>query len=133
MVRYLSGEWLSALQRAVDERAPVPSGPTAEPDRDRLTVQQVVTGGPDGDVSYHVTVAEEEVRIEPGRSTEPTVTFTQSYATAAAVARGELSAQEAFMLGLIRVGGDLPELVQRHDTFARLDDVFASVRAETEY
>ena len=98
-----------------------------------LVVQQVVTGGPDGDVAYHVIVDDGRTSVRAGRADDPTITFTQDRATARAVSRGELSAQGAFMAGRIRVRGDLPALVAQQDALLRVDDVFASVRATTEY
>jgi putative sterol carrier protein len=98
-----------------------------------LVVQQVVTGGPDGDVAYHVIVDDGRTTVRAGRADDPTVTFTQDRDTARAVSRGELSAQGAFMAGRIRVRGDLPALVAQQDALLRVDDVFASVRETTEY
>jgi putative sterol carrier protein len=61
------------------------------------------------------------------------VTLTEDRSTAVAVARGERSAQEAFMDGEVRVGGDIGELLAAQAALARLGDVFASVRADTDF
>ena len=129
MPRYLSAEWLDAAQRALsaDDAVAKAAGDA------QLTVQQVVTGGPDGDVAYHVTVDHGTVRVTPGEAADPTVTFIQSWDTAAAIGRGEQSAQGAFMTGLIRVRGDLPKLVDYGDVFGGVDDVLADLRTQTTY
>lgn len=129
MPRYLSNEWLEAAQEALagdDVLATAADGV-------KLTVQQVVTGGPDGDVAYHVSVDHGAVRVTPGEAPDPTVTFIQSWDTAAAIGRGEQSAQGAFMTGLIRVRGDLPKLVDFGDVFGGVEDVLADLRAQTTY
>jgi putative sterol carrier protein len=126
---YLSPAWLSALQDAADASSTLP-GATAGM---HLVVQQVVTGGPDGDVAYHVIVDDGRTTVRAGRADDPTITFTQDRDTARAVSRGELSAQGAFMAGRIRIRGDLPALVAQQDALLRVDDIFASVRATTEY
>jgi putative sterol carrier protein len=126
---YLSPAWLTALQDAADS-SPTLRDATAGM---RLVVQQVVTGGPDGDVAYHVIVDDGRATVRAGQADDPTITFTQDRATAAAVSRGELSAQGAFMAGRIRVRGDLPALVAQQDALLRVDDVFASVRETTSY
>src|SRR5947207_4842274 len=118
---------MDAAQRAVDADAALA---TAAADV-RVTVQQMVTGGPDGDVAYHVDIDHGAVRVTAGEADEPTVTFIQSWDTAAAIARGELSAQGAFMTGLIRVRGDLPKLVEHGSVFGGVDDVLAELRAQT--
>jgi putative sterol carrier protein len=126
---YLSPAWLRALQDAADTSPTLP-GATAGM---HLVVQQVVTGGPDGDVAYHVIVDDGRTTVRAGRADDPTITFTQDRDTARAVSRGELSAQGAFMAGRIRIRGDLPALVAQQDALLRVDDIFASVRATTEY
>ncbi len=129
MPRYLSPEWLHALAGAIGEAESLKRASAGV----SLVVQQVVTGGPEGDVSYHVTVDDGRVAVLAGESGEPTVTFTQDYETAAAVAQGELSAQGAFMTGRIRVRGDLPRLMECQSVFGGVDDATRSLRRVTEY
>jgi alkyl sulfatase BDS1-like metallo-beta-lactamase superfamily hydrolase len=127
--RYLTQEWLDAAQRAVDGDATL-----ADATKDvQLTVQQVVTGGPDGDAAYHVAIDDGAVRVLTGEANDATVTFTLDWDTATAVSRGELSAQGAFMTGRIRVRGDLPKLVEHGSVFGGVDDVLADLRAQTTY
>ena len=129
MPRYLTREWLDAAQRAVEDDTTL-----ADATKDvRLTVQQMVTGGPDGDVAYHVVVDNGAVRVLGGEASDATVTFIQAWDTATAIGRGDLSAQGAFMTGRIRVRGDLPKLVEHDNVFGNVDDVFAELRAQTTY
>jgi len=123
MARFLSPEWLADLAAA----ATGASGPDEEP----FTLQQVVVGPPD--VAWAVTVGAGKVIVEVGRVDSPTVTFSQDVATAAAIHRGELSAQAAFMTGRLRVGGDVRALLERQGTLAELDDTFGPVRRATTY
>ena len=81
----------------------------------------MTTCWPDGDAAYHVTIDNGTVRIASGEANDATVTFTQDGATATAVSRGELSAQGAFMTGLIRIRGDLPKLIEHADVFVLED------------
>lgn len=99
----------------------------------RLVVQQQVEGGPDGTVVWHVLVDGTTPRMRVGPHPSPTVTFTQEYATAAAVAQGHLSAQEAFMTGRITLGGDAGALIAAAPAMTHLGDALAAVRAETTY
>ena len=64
---------------------------------------------------------------------DATVVFTEDYDTAAAIGRGDLSAQSAFMMGRIRVRGDLSKLVEQSNVFGEIEDVLAELRAETTY
>ncbi|HSL58933.1 MAG TPA: SCP2 sterol-binding domain-containing protein [Acidimicrobiales bacterium] len=129
MARFLSAEWVADLDRAARTSAPLAAA-TADLD---LVIEQVVTGGPDGDVAFHLVLRGGEARAVAGRADAPTITFTQPWAVARAVARGEESAQGSFMSGDLRVGGDVAALIAHQGALAGLDDVFADVRAATEW
>jgi len=125
LARFLSPAWLAEMSEAA-AGAEVPDG--AE-----LTIQQVVTDTPEGDVAYVVRLAGGRLALEPGRDPAAAVTITEDWATAAALARGDLSPQGAFMAGRIRVGGDVGALVGVGEALGALTDLFASVRYGTTF
>ena len=88
-----------------------------------LRMQQVVTGGPDGDAAYHVVIDDGTVRVVSGEAGDATVTFMQNWETATAIGRGELSAQGAFMTGLIRPRRPSEVGREYDDLFGGVDDV----------
>ena len=92
---------------------------------------QHVDGGPDGRVVWHVVVAGEARSIQAGTHPAPDVTFSQDYATAVAVARGDLSAQEAFMTGRITLSGTAGALILAAPALAAVGD--AQARAGFEF
>ena len=127
MLTFLSDEWIGALHQAAVADAALAALTT---DLD-LVIEQEVTGGPQGDVRYHMAFDHGSVSVAPGAAASPTVRFHQDYETAAAIAVGQGSAQRAFMTGRLRVGGDLRVLLTHTEVLAQLDDVFADVRART--
>lgn len=128
MVAFLSDEWIEALDRAASADAALRSW-CAEL---ALQIEQEVTDGPRGPVTYHVVLDHGVASVRPGPAPEATIRFSQDYETAAAIAFGTGSAQRAFMTGRLRVGGDLRVLLDRGDLLAALGDAFAGVRAETD-
>jgi putative sterol carrier protein len=127
MLTFLSHEWIGALHEAAATDADL-----AERTRDvTLTIEQEVTGAPDGDVRYHMSFDRGSVAVTPGPAPSATVRFHQDYATAASIAMGQGSAQRAFMTGRLRVGGDLRVLLAHSEVLTQLEDVFATVRART--
>jgi putative sterol carrier protein len=126
MARYLSPEWLAELQAAASGTIP---GLVGAAD---VVVQHEILGVY-CDVLFHVVVGDEGVAVLPGPAEDATVTFTEDEETAAAITRGELSAQAAYMSGRLRVRGDVSTLAANSAVLAALDDVFASVRATTTY
>jgi hypothetical protein len=128
-VRYLSLGWLESLSREVAESATL----AALADRHEIGVTQVVTDGPEGTVTYHLQVRDGAARFGAGPAEPEDVRMEQDWATAVAVATGELNAQEAFISGRIRLVGDQQRLLDAQPVFGALDGVFATVRAHTDY
>ncbi|MFP4514251.1 MAG: SCP2 sterol-binding domain-containing protein [Acidimicrobiales bacterium] len=129
MPRFLSDEWIAEF----DDLAR--SAPELVLDGDdELVVQHTVSGVPGRDeVIFHLHLSAGPARVRPGPADAPTVTFAHDHETAAAVAAGQESAQAAFMAGRLRVGGQIDQLIARHGQLAAIDDVFAGLRAVTEF
>jgi putative sterol carrier protein len=123
VVAFLSDAWLDELDAAA--RA------ATVPDDLELVVQQVVLGERGLEVSYALRISGGAASVSAGRADDADVTFTQDRATAEAIAKGELSAQMAFLAGQLRVGGDLRSALERSRAVLDLDDLFAQVRAAT--
>ena len=128
-VRYLSLAWLHELTREVSE-----SEPLAVLAHDHeIGVTQVISDGPEGDVTYHLQVADGAATFGAGPADPEHVRMEQDWTTAVAVATGELNAQEAFVTGRIRFFGNQQLLIDSQPVFAALDGVFSSVRERTQY
>jgi putative sterol carrier protein len=128
-VRYLGLAWIRELTREVAE---------SEIMRDlagehRIGVTQVVTGGPEGDVTYHLQVGDGTAAFGAGPADPEDVRMEQDWSTAVAVATGAQNAQEAFITGKILLFGDRQALMTAQPVFAALDTVFAAVRGRTRY
>jgi len=128
-VRYLSLEWIDALTSAVTASAELRSLAGEH----TIGVTQTVTGGPEGDVTYHLLVADGVASFGPGSAFPEDVRFEQDWETAVAVATNVLNAQQAFITGRIRLTGDPQKLSSSTPVFAALDAVFSSVREITDY
>ena len=129
MIRYLSLDWINALSAEVaasDQMRDVA-------DSHRIGVTQVVSDGPEGDVTYHLSVGDGEATFAAGPAEPEDVKMEQDWETAVAVATGELNAQEAFIGGRIRLYGDQALLLESQPVFGALDAVFATVRDRTIY
>ena len=128
MVRFLSPEWIDALDEAVRGDADLRAATSGV----RLTVEQHVTD-PAGEVVYHVVVDDGRVAVAPGTADHADVTFVQDRDTATAIGDGTATAQDAFMSGRLRVSGDVPLLIRCKDALSGLDQALAGVRNHTTY
>ena len=128
-VRYLSLGWLEALSREVAESETLAALAASH----EIGVTQVVLDGPEGTVTYHLQVRDGAARFGAGPADPEDVRMEQDWATAVAVATGELNAQEAFIGGRIRLHGDQQRLLDAQPVFGALDGVFSTVREHTDY
>jgi predicted lipid carrier protein YhbT len=103
-VPFLSEAWLELL-RSLGSELPERPGASAR-------VQHVVTGTPDGEVRYLHTIVDGRT-TELGFDSDDTadVTFTNTYADAQALARGELDARVLFMQGRTKMAGDMGKVL----------------------
>ncbi|CAN5560025.1 hypothetical protein BH20ACT2_BH20ACT2_13410 [soil metagenome] len=104
MAKYLSQEWLD-LQKELGQDFPERPGATAR-------MQYVVTGAPDGDVSYY-TVIDNGKMLENtlGVDDQAEFTLTTGYDDSVKILKGELDANAAFMQGRMKVTGNMGKLM----------------------
>lgn len=122
MPSFLSPSWFEQLTALADGHR---VGPTP------TVVQQLVTGGPDGDIAFVLEVDQGRVRARPGRDDRAVVTLIESWETAVRLHRGEVTAREAFMSGLIRVRGDVRKMVGTAAGLTSLAPALESLRDDT--
>ncbi|HEX9683030.1 MAG TPA: SCP2 sterol-binding domain-containing protein [Acidimicrobiales bacterium] len=104
MAKYLTQEW---LDMGLKEAATFPERPGAT-----ARMQYVVSGAPEGDISYYQVVengAMQEAKL--GIDEEAEFTITISYDDSVKVQNGELDANAAFMQGRMKVTGNMGKLM----------------------
>jgi putative sterol carrier protein len=129
MVRYLSLDWIDAVATNVATNEHLDK----LADQHEIGFTQVVSDGPEGDVTYHLQVGDGRIDFAAGPADPEHVRMEQTWETAVAVATGSLNAQEAFVNGHIRLYGDQQRLLDAQPVFGALDSVFSAVREQTRY
>jgi hypothetical protein len=101
--QFMSDDWFDAIEALASE---APEPPAALKD---LTVNVVVTGGPEGDKEAHLAAGLFNRGLADGASTKLTVPF--DTAKAMLIDGNPQAAMQAFMSGQIKVEGDMTKLM----------------------
>ena len=128
-VDYLSNEWISAVADGIKANNEI----IAVARENTVSVTQIITGTPRGDVTYHLESRDGKITFASGPATVSDIAFTQDWATAVGVATGKINAQEAFISGKIRFKGDHERVIATQPLFLALDVVFTSVNTNTNF
>jgi putative sterol carrier protein len=105
--KFLSDEWASDVTAALNAHDGFRNAiGTAD-----LTIQFNVSDTPEGEVDYYLQAGGGNAEMGIGTLEGADVTVKQSYDTAAAVSKGELNTQTAFMTGKLKVSGNLAKLM----------------------
>ena len=124
-VKFLSPEWAEQVKAALnaDDAFRAAAGNAS------AGLQQVITG-PDGETRYWITIGGGQIDMGLGDLGKPDATISQSYDTAVALARSELSPVTAFMTGKIKVNGNMGLLLGLQGALSRLPAAMGTLDVE---
>jgi len=108
---FLSSEHFAAANEALNSDPGFQNAITGV----ELGVQFDVSGTPDGDVSYYLTVKDGAVATASGANDAADVTVGSDFETSKAISKGELNVQMAFMSGKIKVGGNMAKIMMHQN------------------
>jgi putative sterol carrier protein len=126
MTKFLSQGWADELVEALNGAPDV----VDSLNEIVISIQQIVTGTPDGDVNFWTTFDHGLVQGGIGVVPTPDVTFTQDYETATALSRAELNPQAAFMQGKLKITGNMGKLLQHQTAIQALGPAMAGIATE---
>ena len=121
-VQFLSTEWAEALKAHLNGSDAFKQAAQGQ----NATIQQVITGE-DGETLYWIRIADAAIDMGVGQAENPDATITQSYETAVALAKSELSPVTAFMTGKVKVGGNMGLLLSLQGVLTQLPDAMRAI------
>lgn len=126
-VKFLSEEWCSAMTEALNSSDDFSKAAAGQ----QVKLQQVVTGTPEGDEKkYYFKLDDGAADVSLGEVDGAEATLSQSYDTAAAIQKGELNPQNAFMQGKLKISGNMMKLMQLQGVINAMSKAVESVEVE---
>ena len=124
-MKFLSQEWADALTSDLNASETFKDA-AASAD---ATIQQVIAG-PDGEIRYWTRVSAGVIEMAIGDHESPDATITQSYDTAVALAKRELSPVTGFMMGKIKIAGNMGLLLGLQCVLTQIAEAMGSMDVE---
>ena len=115
MSKFLSEDWANEVTAALNSHEGFKNAIGAAD----LKIEFETQDGPEGDVNYYLATSGGNATLAIGDVESPDVTVKQSYDTAAAISKGELNTQTAFMTGKLKVSGNLAKLMMHQNAVAQ--------------
>jgi putative sterol carrier protein len=124
-VKFLSDEWADALKTELNASEGFKSAAAGK----TATIQQVI-GGSEGEVHYWISLADGVIDMGIGDAAAADATITETYDTAVALAKSELSPVTAFMTGKVKIAGNMGMLLGLQNVLALLPGAMAAIDVE---
>lgn len=125
-VKFLTEEWASSITSALNSSDDFKKAATGQ----AAKIQQVVSDAPEGEAKYYFKLEDGSAEVSLGEIADAEATITQNYETAAAVSKGELNAQNAFMQGKLKISGNMMKLMQLQGVINAMGKAVESVDVE---
>ncbi len=127
MATFLSDDYFGAAQDALANDAGFQNAIANV----TLGVQFDVTDTPQGDLTYYLDIADGSASASKGPLDDADVTVSSDYDTSAAISKGELNVQMAFMTGKIKVLGNMAKIMMHQHVLN--DDARGLAGLDVEY
>jgi putative sterol carrier protein len=126
-VKFLSEEWTMEVKTRIQASDATKKAAQGQ----NVTIQQVITDVPEqGEVKYYFKLVDGNPELGLGEIENPDATVRQTYETATALNKGDLTAQGAFMQGKLRIEGQLMKLLQLQGFFQALPQAVKDLDVE---
>ena len=126
-VKYWSEEWVKEVNNRIQSDESVQNAVKGQ----SITVGNVISGTPDGDVKGYFRIKDGTPEVGLGEPPEtPEATLKLDYDTAVAVAKGELQGQAAFMQGKLKIDGNMMKVMQLQGFMQQMGKVTEDIEVE---
>lgn len=124
-MKFLSAEWAQAVKDALNDD---PEFKTAAAGRSAKLLQVVTSDS--GETRYWITIDDGMIDMGLGEQEGADATISESYETAVALAKSEVSGVTAFMTGKVKIAGNMGLLLGLQGALVRLPVAMSKLDVE---
>ena len=125
-VKFLSDEWLGEVESRLNANDTFQNAAKGQSAR----LLNEVTGAPGGDVKYGFVLDGGKVQLVKGDLENAEATLTQNYETAVSMSKQEMTGQQAFMQGKVKISGNLMKMMQLQGVFGAMPNAVGDLEVE---
>ena len=125
-VKFLSDEWLSEVETRLNANDAFQSAAKGQSAR----LLNEVSGAPGGDVKYGFVLEGGKVQLVQGDIENAEATLSQNYETAVSMSKQEMTGQQAFMQGKVKISGNLMKMMQLQGVFGAMPTAVGDLEVE---
>lgn len=125
-VKFLSDEWLSEVESRLNASEAFQNAAKGQSAR----LQNEISGGPGGDMRYGFVLEGGKVSLVQGDIENPEATMSQGYDAAVSMSKQEMTGQQAFMQGKLKIAGNLMKMMQLQAVFAAMPTAMGDLEVE---
>jgi putative sterol carrier protein len=125
-VKFLSDEWLGEVESRLNANDTFQNAAKGQSAR----LLNEVTGAPGGDVKYGFVLEGGKVQLVKGDLENAEATLTQNYETAVSMSKQEMTGQQAFMQGKVKISGNLMKMMQLQGVFGAMPNAVGDLEVE---
>jgi putative sterol carrier protein len=125
-VKFLSDEWLSEVESRLNANDAFQSAAKGQSAR----LLNEVSGAPGGDVKYGFVLEGGKVQLVQGDIENAEATLSQNYETAVSMSKQEMTGQQAFMQGKVKITGNLMKMMQLQGVFGAMPTAVGDLEVE---
>jgi len=125
-VKFLSDEWLGEVESRLNANDTFQNAAKGQSAR----LLNEVTGAPGGDVKYGFVLDGGKVQLVKGDLENAEATLTQNYETAVSMSKQEMTGQQAFMQGKVKISGNLMKMMQLQGVFGAMPNAVGDLEIE---
>ncbi|HJR19894.1 MAG TPA: SCP2 sterol-binding domain-containing protein [Actinomycetota bacterium] len=125
-VKFLSDEWLGEVESRLNANDTFQNAAKGQSAR----LLNEVNGAPGGDVKYGFVLDGGKVQLVKGDLENAEATLTQDYATAVSMSKQEMTGQQAFMQGKVKITGNLMKMMQLQGVFGAMPGAMGDLEVE---